>query len=216
MFRKCNLAGRPRSQANRRRGLVGSLLALSLALGAAGCDQDMANQPRYEALEASTFFPDGAASRQPPVGTIARGHLNADAHFSAGRIDGQLATSFPSALEEKFESQEAMLRRGRERFNIYCAPCHDQTGSGQGMVVRRGFPAPPSYHTDRLREAPVGHFFDVITNGFGRMYDYAAQTSPEDRWAIAAYIRVLQFSQHAPQEELSPNDLQQLRTAVTP
>jgi mono/diheme cytochrome c family protein len=186
------------------------ILALAAMGGAIGCVQDMADQPRYEPLEASDFFDDSAASRQPPIGTIPRGRLNVDEHFYTGRIDGQLATTFPHPVEQ------AMLERGRERFHIYCTPCHDHTGSGRGMVVQRGFPPPPSFHTDRLREAPVGHFFDVMTNGFGRMYDYSAQLSPEDRWAVAAYIRVLQFSQHAPREALSDEDVNQLTTAAAP
>ncbi|MBW3600030.1 MAG: cytochrome c [Planctomycetes bacterium] len=187
------------------------LLAALLLL--AGCKQDMADQPRYEPLEPSAFFDDGAASRHPPVGAIARGQLFADRHFSTGRVDGELAETFPRALEEHFASPAAVLERGRERYNIFCAPCHDQTGHGRGMVVQRGFPPPPSFHIDRLRSAPVGHYFDVITHGFGRMYDYAAQVPPEDRWAIAAYIRVLQFSQHVPQEELSPGDVEKLNEA---
>lgn len=182
-----------------------SALVLVL-LAAVGCTQDMADQPRYEALEPSTFFEDGAGSRTPPVGTIAQGKLYDDEHLYTGRVNGQLATEFPAALPVT----EALLHRGRERFQIFCSPCHDQTGHGRGMVVQRGFRAPPSYHIDRLRQAPIGHFFDVMTNGFGRMYDYSAQLSPEDRWAVAAYIRVLQLSRHAPREELSNEDLQHL------
>lgn len=187
---------------------LGAAVAL---LVAAGCTQDMADQPRYEALEPTSFFDDGAASRHPPVGTIAQGYLREDEHLYRGRVNGQLASEFPAALPVT----EALLKRGRERFQIFCSPCHDQTGQGRGMVVQRGFPSPPSFHTDRLREAPVGHFFDVMTNGFGRMYDYSAQLSPEDRWAVAAYIRVLQISRHAPREELSDNDLQQLDASTT-
>ncbi len=187
---------------------LGAAVAL---LVAAGCTQDMADQPRYEALEPTSFFDDGAASRHPPVGTIAQGYLREDEHLYRGRVNGQLASEFPAA----FPVTEALLKRGRERFQIFCSPCHDQTGQGRGMVVQRGFPSPPSFHTDRLREAPVGHFFDVMTNGFGRMYDYSAQLSPEDRWAVAAYIRVLQISRHAPREELSDNDLQQLDASTT-
>jgi mono/diheme cytochrome c family protein len=184
-------------------------VCLLLAL-AAGCEQDMADQPRYESQEASTFFENGSAMRPAPVGTVARGHLNADEHFFTGRVDGVLAREFPRPLTER------NLARGRERFNIYCSPCHDQTGHGRGMIVQRGFPQPPSYHTDRLRNAPVGHFFDVMTNGFGRMYDYSAQLTPEDRWAVAAYIRALQISQYAPADALSEGDLEKLNAATTP
>ncbi len=126
-------------------------------------------------------------------GTVAHGHLRTDTLLYTGRINGVVADEFP------FPITAADLERGRERFNVYCTPCHDYTGSGRGMVVQRGFqhPAPPSYHIDRLMKAPVGHFFEVMTNGYGAMYSYAARVSVEDRWRIAAYIRALQLSQHA-------------------
>jgi mono/diheme cytochrome c family protein len=117
--------------------------------------------------------------------------LHSDTHFYTGKVDGNLVETLP------FPVTRTLLERGHERYEIYCAPCHDRVGSGQGMVVRRGFRRPPSLHIDRLREAPIGHFFDVISNGFGAMPDYAAQIPPRDRWAIAAYIRALQLSQHA-------------------
>jgi cytochrome c553 len=121
----------------------------------------------------------------------ARGQLRADEAFYTGKSGGKPLDAFP------FPVTREVLLRGQERFNIFCAPCHDRVGTGQGMVVRRGFRAPPSYPMDRLRQAPVGHFFDVMTHGFGVMSDYAAQVSPQDRWAIVAYIRALQLSQHA-------------------
>jgi len=152
----------------------------------------MARQPKYRPLEASSFFADGRSARPIPEGTVARGHLDADERFYTGKYDGELLTTIPVPLTRE------LLQRGRQRFNIYCSPCHGETGDGQGMVVLRGFRrGPPSYHIDRLREAPVGHFFDVITNGFGAMQDYAAQISPRDRWAISAYVRTLQLSQYA-------------------
>jgi hypothetical protein len=136
---------------------------------------------------------------------VARGFLDEDEHLYAGRVNGQLATTFP------FEITADVLERGRERYNIFCTPCHDYTGSGQGMAVRRGFRSPPpSFHSDRLREAPDGHFFDVISNGFGAMNDYSVQVKPRDRWAIVAYVRVLQFSQNAPLQELPAQDRQEL------
>jgi mono/diheme cytochrome c family protein len=184
------------------------LICLVLMAPLAGCEQDMADQPRYEALEASGFFLDGAASRHPPEGTVPRGYAHEDEHFATGRINGELAATFPRPVDRD------QLLRGRERFSIHCSPCHDHTGSGQGMIVRRGFPQPPTYHSDRLRSAPVGHFFDVMTHGFGRMYDYAAQLPPDDRWAVAAYIRALQISQYAPAEQLSEADLNQLNDAA--
>ena len=155
-----------------------------------GCRQDMHVQPRYEPEDPSTFFADGRSERQPVEGTVARGQLRSDELLYTGRIDGAVANMFP------FLITGADLSRGRERYNIYCSPCHDYTGSGNGMIVQRGFPAPPSFHIERLRQAPAGHFFEVMTNGLGRMYSYASRVSPDDRWRIAAYIRALQLSQH--------------------
>lgn len=148
-------------------------------------------QPRYNTYDPSTFFDDGRSARPTVPGTVARGHLRSDEHLYTGKIDGKLADTFP------FPITANDILRGQQRYDIYCSPCHDYTGSGHGMIVQRGFPQPPSYHIDRLRQAPVGHFFDVMTNGFGSMYSYAARVSPEDRWRIAAYIRALQLSQHA-------------------
>ena len=148
-------------------------------------------QPKYKPLDSSNFFDDGRSARPPVPGTVARGHLRIDEHLYAGKVNGVPVDTFP------FPITRHDLERGRGRYNIYCAPCHDDTGHGQGMVVQRGFPAPPSYHIERLRQAPVGHFFDVMTNGYGTMYSYASRVSPEDRWRIAAYIRALQLSEHA-------------------
>jgi hypothetical protein len=184
----------------------GALLAALLA----GCVQKMSDQPRYEPLEASTFFADGMASRPLVPGTVARGQLRTDEHFFTGRVDGELADRLPDrSLAER--SLEELLLRGRERFNIFCSPCHDRVGTGQGMVVRRGFPQPPSYHSDRLRQAPIGYFFDVATNGFGRMPSYAVRVPTDDRWAIAAYIRALQKSQHAEVDSLPEEDREKLQ-----
>jgi mono/diheme cytochrome c family protein len=161
------------------------------AVALAGCRQDMHDNPRYEPLEASTFFADGRASRTFVANTVARGTLREDSHLYQGRVNGQLATTFPMPVTAQ------TMARGQERFNVFCAPCHGRTGTGNGMVVQRGFRAPPSYSEARLRNAPIGYFFDVMTNGFGAMQDYAAQIPVQDRWAIAAYIRALQFSQNA-------------------
>ena len=162
-----------------------------LLLLTTACRQDMHDQPKYQPLERSAFFEDGRASRPLLAGTIAQGHLRDDEHLYTGKSGDQPATTFP------FPITKAILERGQQRFNIYCAPCHDRMGTGLGMVVRRGMRRPPSYHIDRLRESPPGYFYDVIANGFGAMPDYAAQIEPRDRWAIVAYIRVLQRSQKA-------------------
>jgi len=169
-----------------------------------GCRLDMHLQPKYLPYEPSSFFPDGRSERQPVEGTVARGQLRTDELFYTGKINGAEADQFP------FPITRADLERGRERYNIYCTPCHDYTGTGNGMIVQRGFPQPPSYHIQRLREAPVGHFYGVITDGFGAMYSYAARIEPADRWRIAAYIRVLQLSQNANVQAVPPADRDKL------
>ncbi len=166
-----------------------AIVVLSVAMAA--CRQDMHDAPRHEALEASSFFGDGRSARLPVANTVARGQLKEDPHLYQGKIDGQLADAFPMPVTAE------VMARGQERFNVFCSPCHGRTGQGNGMIVQRGFRAPPSYHEDRLRNAPVGYFFDVMTHGFGAMQDYAAQVPVADRWAIAAYIRALQYSQNA-------------------
>jgi mono/diheme cytochrome c family protein len=167
------------------------LAAASIASLASGCRQDMQVQPRYNPYDAAAFFDNGRSARLPVPGTIARGQLHLDELLYTGKVDGKDAEVFP------FPITRADLERGRERYNIYCSPCHDVTGSGNGMIVLRGFPQPPSFHIERLRQAAPGHFFDVMTNGLGVMYSYSTRVSPEDRWRIAAYIRALQFSRQA-------------------
>ncbi|MEX0703790.1 MAG: cytochrome c [Planctomycetales bacterium] len=179
------------------------LAVIALAL-AGGCAPDMADQPREDPLERSAFFADGLSARPQVAGTIPRGHLMADEGFATGRRGGELVREFPVAVDR------ALLERGRQRFDIFCSACHDRTGHGQGMVVRRGFPRPPSYHTDRLRDAPPGHFFDVMTHGFGRMPSYASQVPPADRWAIAAYVKALQLSQHVAVSQLTDAEQERL------
>lgn len=165
------------------------MLFLTLLLG--GCREDMQNQPRFKPMRPAGLLGDENAPRAPVMHTIARDDIGT-AYFNTGFTGSQPGNYIP------FPVDRAVLESGRERFDIYCTPCHARTGDGNGMIVQRGYIRPPSYHTDRLRNAPLGHFFDVITNGFGAMPDYAAQIKPRDRWAIAAYIRVLQFSQYAP------------------
>jgi mono/diheme cytochrome c family protein len=151
----------------------------------------MYDQPKYKPLRSSDFFSDGRDARPLPDGTVARGMLRADARLYTGMRGDLLTNEFPLKVDR------ALLARGRQRYDIYCSPCHDRTGAGLGMVVRRGFAPPPSFHIDRLRDAPVGYFFDVITRGFGAMPDYASQIEVSDRWAIVAYVRALQLSQNA-------------------
>ncbi len=188
-----------------------TVIVAAWAFVSAGCSEsDMLVQPKYKPLQPSTFFSNGQSSRPIEPGTIARGQLRQNPAFDTGEVDGKLVGVIPlkgfdpSEKLEPTEAREARrdaLHRGRERFNIYCSPCHSQTGDGNGMIVQRGFSKPPSFHDakdgPRLREAPVGHFYRVITNGYGAMYSYASRISPEDRWRIVAYIRALQLSRDA-------------------
>jgi len=160
----------------------------------------MQDQPRYEAYRRSAFFEDGRAARPPVEGTVARGTLDDTGPFHTGKAGGQYVRTSP------VPPTAAVLARGRERFDVFCAPCHDRTGAGGGMIVERGFRRPPSFHIDRLREAADGYFVEVIAQGFGVMPSYAAQVPPADRWAIVAYVRALQLSQHAPVAVLSAED----------
>ena len=160
-----------------------------LALSLAGCRQDMQDQPKYKNLRGSAFFEDQRSARPVVEDTVARGQLWNDERFTTGKENGKPLVALPMPLTR------ALLERGRDRFGIYCTPCHGLTGNGQGIVVQRGFRQPPSFHIDRLREVPVGYFFDVVSHGFGAMPDYAAQIPPSDRWAVAAYLRALQLSQ---------------------
>jgi len=164
---------------------------LLVACLACGCRRDMFDQPKGKPLAESHFFDNGAMAREFPPHTVARGQLEADDRFFSGKIGTNLLETIPARITSD------VLRRGRERFDIYCAPCHGRTGDGDGIVVRRGFPAPPSLHIDRLRGAPAGHIFDVITRGYGVMYSQASRVEPGDRWAIVAYVRALQLAGHA-------------------
>ena len=170
-----------------------------------GCRQDMHDQPKYIPLRQSAFFNDARSARPVVEGTIARGQLRDDELLYSGKVNGADAAMFPMPIDA------VVMARGQQRFNIYCAPCHGRTGQGDGMVVRRGYRRPPSLHQDRLRNAPAGHFFDVMTNGFGAMPDYAAQIRAEDRWAIIAYIRALQLSEHASLADVPAADRSRLQ-----
>jgi mono/diheme cytochrome c family protein len=186
-----------------------------------GCRQDMHDQPRYKPLAATDFFGDGRSARPIVEGTVAWGraatpqpdpaYLHLDQARYTGKVDNQDVDYFPFAITKDD------LDRGQQRFNVYCSPCHSRIGDGNGMVVRRGFRQAASYHTQRLIKAPVGHFFDVITNGFGAMPSYASRVEPDDRWRIAAYIRVLQFSQDAPLDAVPQEQRSDLdKNAPTP
>lgn len=174
-------------------------LAMGLALVTVGCRQDMHDAPRIDPLEAHDFFADNRGARPLPAGTVPRGHLRDDQHRFEGKdASGAFVDTLPMPLSAE------LLARGRQRFDIYCSPCHDRTGSGTGMIVRRGFKQPESYHSERLRGMPLGYYFDVMTNGFGVMSSYAMQVEADDRWAIAAYIRALQVSQGSRLDGMSP------------
>ena len=185
-----------------RAGLYITLGAIVLI--SSGCTQDMATQPRYNPLRASDFFGDRRSERPLVAGTVARGQLRVDEKLYTGMSNGQLIDTPP------FPITRADLQRGQERFNINCAPCHDRTGYGNGLVAQRGFRHPPSYHIDRLVNAPLGQFFDVMTRGCGAMQDVSDRVTPEDRWRIASYIRALQYSQRANVNDVPSADRNEL------
>ena len=216
---------RTRFTARPARGLALAVACFALA---AGCQQQMADQPSYRPLEPSAFFADGQSARHLVAGTVARGHLELDEHFYTGRKPGAnreveaARTQYPppvgrnvagstAELDKRqfvdtfpFPVTAAVLEHGRNRYMIYCAVCHDPLGTGRGKIVERGYTPPPSYHVDRLRNATVGHIFAVISEGYGSMPSYAGQIPPGDRWAIVSYVRALQLSQHFPADQLTP------------
>ncbi len=210
------------------------ILGASLAmLGLASCREDMQDQPKYLPYRGSEIFPDSNSSRPLVDNTLPRGYLRADQALYTGKsgtavmpaaptpaaqaaatggnapspVPAQPAAAVGNEVNEfPFPITREVLDRGQERFNIYCSPCHGVLGDGNGMIANRGFRHPPSYHDDRLRTAPLGHFYDVITNGFGAMPDYSMQIPPHERWAIIAYIRTLQYSQNANMADLPAAD----------
>ena len=186
----------------------GSVALAALLLAA--CRQDMHDQPKYKPLRSSEIFGDKRSARPLVEGTVARGTLREDAGYYAGKTKDGFVTELPVPLTAQ------LLERGQTQFQVFCAPCHGRTGRGDGMIVRRGFKQPSSYHVDRLRQMPIGYFYDVITIGFGAMPDYAAQIAPADRWAIAAYVRTLQLSQHAPASALSADERDELDRSLGP
>lgn len=185
------------------------LLAFGALLAGTSCRQDMHDQPKYKPYSQSSFWPDQRSSRPAIDGTVARGRLKTDTRLWKGKAaDGTFINELPMPLTK------ALLERGQARFNIYCTPCHGRAGDGEGMVVQRGFKHPPTYHSDKLRQQPLGYLYDVITNGFGSMASYASRIPMEDRWAIAAYVRVLQFSQNATIDDVPEADRARLTAAA--
>jgi mono/diheme cytochrome c family protein len=164
----------------------------------------MGRQPKYRPLQASAFFADGRSARQSVRGTVARSLRGDDEAPLAFKTGSTYANNLPYPITLE------LLARGQQRFNIHCAPCHSQTGDGNGMIVRRGFSPPPSFHAAEVRDQPVGFYFDVITNGYGAMAGYTAQVTAEDRWAIIAYMRALQLSQHATIDNVPPEEKSRL------
>ena len=195
-------------------------LALFATLTLASCRQDMQDQPKYLAYRGSETFTDSLSSRMLVEGTVARGYLRDDDAFYTGKNAGMAVAASTDTSKKSvgnevnefpFPITREIIDRGQERYNIYCSPCHGVIGDGRGMIVNRGFRQPPSYHQDRLRMATIGHFYDVITNGFGVMPDYAMQVPPHERWAIIAYIRALQYSQNAKLADVPPDQVQNLK-----
>jgi mono/diheme cytochrome c family protein len=184
-----------------RHKLILSFLSVGVLTG---CNINMDEQPKVKALESSTFFKDGRGSRTLVEDTMPRGGLKPNTVLFTGKSGSQFSNQFPVPVTED------MLKRGQERYNIFCSVCHDKTGSGNGMIVQRGFKRPTSFHDERLRNSPAGYFVNVMTNGFGVMFPYNDKLSVQDRWAVAAYIRALQKSQRVSVNELNAEDRQKL------
>lgn len=197
-----------RNSKTRQASLAATVLGLAFL---SGCHTDMWRQPKHEPLDESELFVSRAASQPLMPGTIPRGYLRQDDEYYTGQVNGKWIDGLPTSMGHLSQQQlHDLLLRGQERFNIYCTPCHSRIGDGQGMIAQRGFKLRRpvgDYHSDRLRKMPMGHFYDVITNGYGAMYSYASRVEPQDRWAIAAYIRALQLSQHA-----TASDVAELQT----
>jgi hypothetical protein len=169
--------------------------AMAAMLAMAGCRADMQDQPRMFPQRGTDFFADGRSVRPQMANTVARGQMHEDSYFYTGMQDGKEGNALP------FPVTMAVMERGQERYNVYCTPCHSRVGNGEGMIVQRGYRPAGNFHTDRLMNAPLGHFFNVMTNGYGAMPEYASQVAPADRWAIVAYIKALQLSQAAKQSD---------------
>lgn len=189
---------------------LGALGATAAALLLSGCRQDMHDQPKFYPQRSTSFFADGRSARPQVENTVARNQLDTGSYFYTGIVDGKEGDGMPLPVNQ------ALLERGQERYNIYCTPCHSRVGNGEGMIVQRGYRPAGNFHTDRLRNASLGHLFSVIANGYGAMPEYASQISTEDRWAIVAYIRALQLSQNATAADVPsnqhPQDLHEIAT----
>jgi mono/diheme cytochrome c family protein len=207
MFRGKRSSGLRRQQPPLSSARAALILAALLLM--VSCRQKMANQPRYDSLEPSNFFQDGMSARPRIPGTVARGELATNPVLETGKLNGQDVDGFPMPVTM------AVVNRGEQRFNIYCAQCHGRAGDGNGMIPSRGYRRPPSFHTETLRAAKTGHFFDVMTNGFGAMPPYKTMIPAQDRWAIVAYIRALQLSQHATVNDVPAADRARLDQPVT-
>jgi mono/diheme cytochrome c family protein len=187
---------------------IQNILFAAIAFVAVGCRQEMRIDSRLKPYQESSFFADRASSRPLVDGVVPQGEARSDDFFYRGEINGHLVRGFPAPVTLD------QLKKGQERYNIYCSVCHGLTGTGDGMVVQRGFPKPPSFDEQRLRDAPEGHFFHVITNGYGVMYSYASRVEPAERWAIIAYIRALQFAHNATPQDIPPEERPHLSTAT--
>ena len=188
-----------------KRAALAWIIGMPFLLLLTACIEGVEEQPQVEPLELSTLFADLQSARPAVANTVPRkAELEPD-WLTTGRQNGELIETAPLSMTEE------LLTRGQEQYNVYCATCHGLAGFGHSVVVERGFPRPPSFHTVRLRQSPDGYYFDVISNGFGRMFSYAPQIEPADRWAVIAYIRALQLSQHAPLEMLTEEELEQIR-----
>lgn len=190
-------SGNRQQSSTRNVKAISSAAALLALVAVTGCRQDMHNQPKFYPQRGSTLFEDGRSVRPQVENTVSRGQQNEDSYFYTGLQNGQEGNAMP------FPVSMDVLARGQERYNIYCTPCHSRVGNGAGMIVQRGYSQAGNFHTARLQTAPLGHFFNVISNGYGSMPDYAAQVTPADRWAIVAYIKALQLSQNAQQNDVA-------------
>jgi hypothetical protein len=187
---------------------IAAMVSLASVVILAGCRQDMHDQPKFYPQRGTTFFADGRSVRPQVENTVARSQLHEDSYFYTGMVNGVEGSTMP------FPVTMEVLQRGQERYNIYCSACHSRVGNGVGMIVQRGYAKAGNFHTPRMQAAPLGHFYNVIANGYGAMPDYSAQLTPADRWAVVAYIKALQLSQNAEQADVPSGEHVQPLTDV--